>query len=57
MFKQILASVGIGKAKVDTLLLSDSLQAGKPFDIEVVIQGGDVEQQLQNLEKNCLFYT
>lgn len=50
MFKQILASVGIGKAKVDTLLLSDSLQAGKPFDIEVVIQGGDVEQQLQGLE-------
>lgn len=50
MLKQLLASVGIGKAKVDTLLLSDKLQAGQTFDIEVVIQGGDVEQQLQGLE-------
>ena len=50
MLKQLLASVGIGKAKVDTLLLVDQLQAGQSFDIEVVIQGGDVEQQLQGLE-------
>ncbi|GEA08444.1 sporulation control protein Spo0M [Alteromonas sp. KUL42] len=50
MLKQFLASVGIGKAKVDTLLLADKLQAGQTFDIEVVIQGGDVEQQLQGLE-------
>lgn len=50
MLKQILASVGIGKAKVDTLLVTDKLKAGQPFDIEVVIQGGDVEQQLQGLE-------
>jgi sporulation-control protein len=50
MLKQLLASVGIGKAKVDTLLLVDKLQAGQTFDIEVVIQGGDVEQQLQGLE-------
>ena len=46
MLKQFLASVGIGKSKVDTLLLADKLQAGQTFDIEVVIQGGDVEQQL-----------
>lgn len=50
MFKKILASVGIGKAKVDTILLDDQLRAGEPFAIEVVIKGGEVEQELNGLE-------
>jgi sporulation-control protein len=50
MFKQLLASVGIGKAKVDTILLVDQLRAGDSFDIEVNIVGGDVEQKLQGIE-------
>ncbi|MBU2892478.1 sporulation protein [Colwellia sp. D2M02] len=50
MFKKILASVGIGKAKIDAVLLSDTLQAGQKFDIEVIITGGDVEQELNAIE-------
>lgn len=50
MFKKFLASVGIGKAKVDTILLDDTLRAGDSFDIEVVITGGEVEQQLNGIE-------
>jgi len=50
MFKKLLASVGIGKANVDAILLKDRLRAGEPFDIEVVITGGDVEQELNGIE-------
>jgi sporulation-control protein len=50
MFKKLLASVGIGKAKVDAILLNDHLTAGESFDIEVVITGGDVEQSLNAIE-------
>lgn len=50
MFKKLLASVGIGKAKVDAILLNDKLRAGDSFDIEVVITGGDVEQELNGIE-------
>ena len=50
MLKKLLASVGIGKATVDAILLSDSLRAGDDFDVEVVITGGDVEQELNAIE-------
>ncbi|WP_028766306.1 sporulation protein [Shewanella fidelis] len=50
MLKKLLASVGIGKATVDTILLDEHLRAGDSFAIEVVIKGGDVEQQLNGLE-------
>ncbi|MDP2562655.1 sporulation protein [Psychrobium sp. 1_MG-2023] len=50
MLKKLLASVGIGKAKVDAILLSNQLTAGSSFDIEVVITGGDVEQELNAIE-------
>ena len=50
MLKKILASVGIGKATVDTILLSEQLRAGDKFSIEVVVKGGDVEQQINGLE-------
>ncbi|MCK8044610.1 sporulation protein [Shewanella sp. 1CM18E] len=50
MLKKLLASVGIGKATVDTILLDEQLRAGDTFAIEVVIKGGDVEQQLNGLE-------
>lgn len=50
MLRKLLASVGIGKAKVDTILLNDQLVAGDTFDIEVVITGGDVEQHINGIE-------
>ena len=50
MLKKILASVGIGKAKIDTILLEDQLRAGQDFNIEILIKGGDVEQHLNGIE-------
>lgn len=50
MFKKILASIGIGAAKVDTVLHTDQLQPGQKFYAEIIIKGGDVEQELSGLE-------
>lgn len=50
MFKKLLASVGIGKAKVDAILLQESIQAGQPFDVEIQIKGGDVAQEINGIE-------
>lgn len=50
MLKKLLASVGIGKATVDTILLDEQLRAGDTFNIEIVIKGGDVEQHLNGIE-------
>ena len=50
MFKQLLASIGIGKAKIDAILLNEQLRAGDSFDVEIVITGGDVEQYLNGIE-------
>ena len=50
MLKKLLASVGIGKATVDAILLTDTLRAGDTFEIEVIVKGGDVEQHINGLE-------
>lgn len=50
MFKKILASVGIGAAKVDTVLRTEHVQPGQTFDAEIIIYGGDVEQEISGLE-------
>lgn len=50
MFKKFLASVGIGKAKVDAILLTEHFRPGEDFEVEVQIKGGDVEQELNALE-------
>lgn len=50
MLKKLLASVGIGKAKVDTILLDDKLTAGDTFKVEIIIKGGEVEQELNHIE-------
>ncbi len=50
MFKKILASVGIGATKVDTVLHTEHLQPGQKFSAEIIINGGDVEQELSGLE-------
>ena len=50
MFKKILASVGIGAAKVDTILETEHLYPGQKFQAQIIIEGGDVEQQVSGLE-------
>ncbi|WP_028303831.1 sporulation protein [Oceanospirillum maris] len=50
MFKKILASVGIGGAKVDTLLNTEMLCPGDIFEATIVIKGGGTEQDISGLD-------
>ena len=50
MFKKILASVGIGAAKVDTILETEHLQPGQLFNANIVITAGDVAQEIAGLD-------
>lgn len=49
MFKKLFASVGIGSAKVDTILLTEQLVPGYSFDVRVVMTGGSVDQAIEGL--------
>ncbi|MFG6116090.1 sporulation protein [Halobacillus sp. MO56] len=49
MFKKLLASVGVGAAKVDTQLEKDHFVPGEDVHGKVVIQGGDVEQSIDSI--------
>lgn len=50
MFKKLMASVGIGGAQVDTVLLSQSLIPGGLLQAEIHIDAGDVEQHINGLD-------
>ncbi|QQE75586.1 sporulation protein [Brevibacillus composti] len=49
MFKKLMASVGIGSAKVDARLVEDSLIPGEQVTGEVHIKGGDVTQTIDEI--------
>ncbi|MFH7024855.1 MAG: sporulation protein [Heteroscytonema crispum UTEX LB 1556] len=49
MFKKLLASVGIGAAKVDTRLFKDTVIPGEVLEGEVYINGGDVAQDIDDI--------
>lgn len=49
MFKKLLAAVGIGGTKVNTIVKTASLLPGGPLEGEVHIQGGEVAQELEGL--------
>jgi sporulation-control protein len=49
VFNKLLASIGIGSAKVDTLLNSTTLRVGDTLEGEVHIKGGSTEQQIDNI--------
>lgn len=50
MFGKLKASLGIGAAKVDTVLHNMSLSQGETLEGTVHIQGGDVEQQIDAIK-------
>ena len=54
MFKKILASIGVGAAKVDTVLQTEHLHPGQRFSAEIIITGGDVEQEISGLELSLM---
>lgn len=49
LFKRMLSSVGIGAAKVDTVLEDDEFEPGDEVDAVVKIKGGKTEQQIDGL--------
>lgn len=49
MFDKLMAAVGIGSARVDTLLERDAAEAGGVLKGEVLIKGGEVSQDLDAL--------
>lgn len=49
MFKKLLASVGVGGAEVDTLVLQETVEPGGRLAVNVVIRGGSVEQRISGL--------
>lgn len=50
MFNKILASVGIGSAKVDTILDSSEVVAGESLTGKVLIKGGNIAQRIDGVE-------
>ncbi|MBB1489029.1 sporulation protein [Oceanospirillum sediminis] len=50
MFKKLLASVGIGGAKVDTILTKEVVSPGDTISANIVITGGDTEQEISGLD-------
>lgn len=50
MFKKILAKIGVGGAEVDTVLRKTCLMPGEWVAGEVIIRGGDVEQEIEGLK-------
>ena len=49
MFKKLLASVGIGSASIDTRIITPQLMPGFPFEAQIIIQGGEVDQDISGL--------
>lgn len=49
MFKKLLAAVGVGGAKVNTVVTGGDLQPGGPIKGVVVVKGGDVDQTIEGL--------
>lgn len=50
MFDNVLASVRIGAAEVDTLLEQDTIQPGETLSTQVVVDGGNVDQDIEAIE-------
>jgi sporulation-control protein len=48
-FKRILSSIGIGSAKVDTVLEDDEFDPGDEVDAVIKITGGSIEQEIDGL--------
>lgn len=50
MFDNVLASIRIGAAEVDTLLERDTVRPGETLETQVVVDGGKVDQDIQAIE-------
>lgn len=50
MFKKLLASIGVGGAKIDTQLDNPRLRPGEVLSGRVVVQGGNADQDIEKIE-------
>lgn len=48
-FRKSFASLGIGAAKIDTVLKRDVLIPGEKLPVVIHVQGGSAEQQIDNI--------
>ncbi len=49
MFRKLLSSIGVGKAKVDTPLSAEPFVPGEPVSGKVHIEGGDEAQEFNRI--------
>lgn len=49
MMRRLLASFGVGAARVDTLIEGEHLLAGGPLEGRVTVLGGEVDQEIQTI--------
>ncbi|MEC3974718.1 sporulation protein [Amycolatopsis sp. H20-H5] len=54
MFQKVLATFGSGGARIDARLLDRAITPGKPLRGEVVLLGGEVDQEINGLAVNLL---
>lgn len=50
MFKKIMASLGVGAAKVNLILDDEQCRIGKSIKGRIVIEGGNVDQEIKTLD-------
>ncbi len=55
-FSKVMASVGIGAAKVDTLLEKRTYQPGEEMNGIIRIQGGQVQQEIEGIDLSIMTY-
>lgn len=46
MYQKLLAAIGIGAAKVDTILNTENLEPGGKIEASIHVRGGDIEQRI-----------
>lgn len=49
VFRSILASLGVGAAKIDLVLTTDQIEMGQQVDGKIIMVGGDVQQRIEGL--------
>ncbi|ABO48966.1 SpoOM family protein [Desulforamulus reducens MI-1] len=54
MFKKLMASFGVGAAKVNLLLEKGSYRVGETVNGKVIVEGGNVDQDIQSLDVDVL---
>lgn len=55
-FKRAMASMGVGSAKIDTVLNEDKFRAGDEFTGKIYVRGGSVEQHVNKIVVKLMTY-